>query len=223
MAFASLSILGLYEWNTDVFDNLVLPTGIDRDLLIPEIVTQCADFPLLYPDYDFMKMLIGVWSTKEQNIWTEMLRSENFQYNPIENYDRTEDITRTVSGESETSGSASSTSTDSASSTQEQTSSGTSTNANTSYNSVTFKDANKNTSSGSNSSSDSTETESSASGTDHQETSSSGTERILNRTHGNIGVTTAQQMIQGFREVSDFCTYDFIVNSFKQRFCIQVY
>lgn len=223
MAFASLSILGLYEWNTDVFDNLVLPTGLDRDLLIPEIVTQCADFPLLYPDYDFMKMLIGVWSNKEQHIWTEMLRSEGFQYNPIENYDRTEDITRTVTGESETSGTASSTSTDSASSTQQQTSSGTSTNANTSYNSVTFKDANKNTSSGSNNSTDSTETESSASGTDHQESSSSGTERILNRTHGNIGVTTAQQMIQGFREVSDFCTYDFIVNSFKQRFCIQVY
>ena len=30
---ASLSILGLYEWNEGIFDNLELPDGIDRDIL----------------------------------------------------------------------------------------------------------------------------------------------------------------------------------------------
>lgn len=207
MAFASLSILGLYEWNTDIFANLTLPTGIDRDILIPELVTECSDFPLLYPDYDFMKMLIGVWSSKELKIWTDMLRSENFQYNPIENYDRTEEITREVSGSSESSGSDSRSATDASDSTV--------TAGATAYNSISMQDTAQNVTEV-----DSTSTES---GTNSAESSSSGTEEITSHVHGNIGVTTAQQMIQGFRDITNFCTYDFIIQSFKNRFCIQVY
>lgn len=207
MAFASLSILGLYEWNEGIFDNLVVPEGIDRDLLIPEIVTQCSDFSLLYPDYDFMRMLIGVWSRKEQKIWTDMLQSENFEYNPIENYDRYEEITREVEGDSSSSGQSARTSSN--------TSNGTTTGAQTAYNSITFQDTGKSTSTGSANGTDS--------GTDSGESHSEGTETTTAHLHGNIGVTTAQQMIAGFREISNFCTYDFIVQSFKDRFCIQVY
>ena len=53
----------------------------------------------------------------------------------------------------------------------------------------------------------------SESGSESGENSSSGVETVTNHTHGNIGVTTAQQMIEGFREVSKFCTYDYIVQS----------
>ena len=40
---------------------------------------------------------------------------------------------------------------------------------------------------------------------------------------GNIGVTTSQQMIEQERNVVKFNIYDYIVESFKQRFCILVY
>lgn len=40
---------------------------------------------------------------------------------------------------------------------------------------------------------------------------------------GNIGVTTTQKMIQEQREVVAFNTIDYIVESFKKRFCILVY
>lgn len=231
MAFASLSILGLYEWNTEIFDNLVVPEGIDRDLLIPEIVTQCSDFPLLYPNYDFMKMLIGVWSQKEQNIWTAMLASENFEYNPLENYDKYEEITRTSEGSTESSRTvSSSTDTDSSTSSTSHTegsSTGTNTAAATAYNSITYQDTNKTTAEGSEerdtTASETIDATESTTGSDTGSSSSTGEESVVSHMHGNIGVTTAQQMIQGFREISDFCTYDFIVNSFKMRFCIQVY
>lgn len=205
--FASLSILGLYQYNEGIFDNLELPTGIDRDILIPEICTECSDFALLYPDYDFMRMLIGVWSKKEQRIWSAMLESENFEYNPIENFDRYESITREV--QSESSGSNTSTSSGSSSGT------GNATASQTAFNSDTFKDTSKqvNTNSGQNSSS----------GTDKAEQTASGTETVTSHLHGNIGVTTAQQMIAGFREISNFSTYNYIVESFKNRFCVQVY
>lgn len=207
MAFASISVLGLYTWNDELFDNLVLPEGMSRDVLIPELVTECSDFPLLYPDYDFMKMLIGVWSTKELSIWQAMYRSENFEYNPIENYDRYEQISREVEGSS--SGSASNTRQAIGSN------SGESKVSETAYNTITYQETNKTNSTGSSSESGSDSGESS--------TESSGSETVTSHMHGNIGVTTAQQMIEGYRAVSDFCTYDFIIKSFKNRFCIQVY
>jgi hypothetical protein len=30
-------------------------------------------------------------------------------------------------------------------------------------------------------------------------------------------------MLEGFREISNFCTVKFICDSFKDRFCVQVY
>ena len=41
------------------------------------------------------------------------------------------------------------------------------------------------------------------------------------RAHGNIGVTTTQEMIKQEREISRFNIYDFIIEDFKMRFCIQ--
>lgn len=40
---------------------------------------------------------------------------------------------------------------------------------------------------------------------------------------GNIGVTTSQQMIEAEREIVKFNIYDYIIESFKCRFCILVY
>ena len=207
MAFASLSILGLYEWNTDVFDNLVLPDGMDEDILIPEIVTQCSDFPLLYPNYEFMKMLIGVWSQKELHIWDKLYQTELVDFNPAENYDRYEEISRTAESSSESSSESSNSTTDS--------SNGSSTASATAYNSLTFKDANKTTSTGASTGS--------ATGSDSSESSSDGSEHIVGRMHGNIGTMTFDQILDGSRRAYQFCTYDYIVDSFKMRFCIQVY
>ena len=40
---------------------------------------------------------------------------------------------------------------------------------------------------------------------------------------GNVGVTTTQSMINEQREVVKFNIYDYIIEEFKQRFCIMVY
>ena len=43
------------------------------------------------------------------------------------------------------------------------------------------------------------------------------------RLYGNIGVTTTQQMIEAEREVVKFNIVDYIIGSFKKRFCILIY
>ena len=205
--FASLSIYGLWTYSDTIFDNLNVPTGMDKNTLITQILTDCSDFALIYPNFEFMKMLIGVWSTKEQKIWENLYKSENIEYNPIENYDRNESITRIVnsSAEGTSKGNAVNTSGDKGETTTGQ----------TAYDSDTFKDTNR-VKANSNSNSQSVNSET-------VENTSRGSETVINHTHGNIGVTTAQQMIEGFREVSKYCTYDYIVQSFKDRFCMQVY
>ena len=43
------------------------------------------------------------------------------------------------------------------------------------------------------------------------------------RMWGNIGVTTTQQMIEEERRVSQFNISDYIIESFKRRFCLLIY
>jgi hypothetical protein len=79
----------------------------------------------------------------------------------------------------------------------------TTTGSSTAYDSDTFKDTGKSISSGSNTS------------------SSDGT--YNSRVHGNIGVTTTQQMIEQERRSVEFCMTEYIINDFIDRFCVGVY
>ena len=237
--FASLSIYGLYEYNTQIFDNLTLPEGMEKDDLIPLILSECSDFALIYPNYDFMKMLIGVWSNNEQQIWKRLYESELIEFNPIENYDRYESMTRAITSNSKGTlkGTASSlqndeqqTTTDSNSATSTN-SDGEQINGQTAYDSNTFKDTSraqtKGNSNAANVSNEKGKTQTTSAGVtdrnDSTENESAGNEVVQSRIHGNIGVTQAADMLERYREVIPFCTYDYIVNSFKNRFCVQVY
>lgn len=62
-------------------------------------------------------------------------------------------------------------------------------------------------------------TEDSGTDTENTENSSTHTGRI----HGNIGVTTSQTMIKQEREIAEFNFIDYVVDGFKQRFCLMVY
>lgn len=49
------------------------------------------------------------------------------------------------------------------------------------------------------------------------------TGRYKSRVHGNIGVTTTQQMIEQERRSVEFCMTEYIINDFISRFCVGVY
>lgn len=50
-----------------------------------------------------------------------------------------------------------------------------------------------------------------------------GTETVVTRRYGNQGVTMTQDMLAKEREISLFNLYEYISNSFKNRFCLMVY
>ena len=102
MSSSTLSILGLYQWgmsdNNDIFENLILPDGINKELVTNTILEQCAEFEILYPDFDYMKFSIGLWSQRWYRTFDKWNKDLQIEYNPIHNYDRTEEWTETDKG-----------------------------------------------------------------------------------------------------------------------------
>ena len=100
---AKLSIMGLYNYNPDIFDELTVPTGITKETVIDNILLECYDLELLFPSYNLMKIAIRTWSRTEQPIWQKLYNSENLVYNPIWNVDgdvtETREVTREKTGE----------------------------------------------------------------------------------------------------------------------------
>lgn len=236
---AKLSIMGLYKYNPDIFSDLTVPTGIEKDDVIDNILLECYDFELLFPSYNLMKVAIRNWSRVEQPIWEKLYNTENLEYNPIWNVDgdvtETREVTRAKSGETSDqrtidrdtgeTGTVNSTITD--------TSSGTSSNTHSQagYNSsdlvITEKDDGTTSSSGETVRADTT----GRTGTEDVSETGSGTtseeetvgESLHTRRTGNIGVTTTQQMIREERDVVTFSTIKYITESFKRHFCLLVY
>ena len=82
-----ISILGLYSYDGTIFDDMVLPEGMDHNMAVDEILLRCADLELLYPDADFMKYAISHWSKANSYNFAKMFNTTQLEYNPIWNKD----------------------------------------------------------------------------------------------------------------------------------------
>lgn len=87
---ATMSILGLYNFDTSIFENFKVPANVDKTLAIQTLIFDNAELEIMYPEPDTMKFLIGIWCNKELPIWERIYRATKENYNPIENYNRTE-------------------------------------------------------------------------------------------------------------------------------------
>lgn len=208
MSNITLSVLGLYNYDDTLFDPMVVPSGVDKtNVLIPNLLAELAELEVLYADPEIMKTIIEVWSKKQLPVWTKLMNTVNLEYNPIYNkdgyYEETE--TRDLENSNSTTDTLSATVTDS----------GTNLNQVSAFNSSAFENREKDTLN--NSRTEAQTNTGSSSGTD--------TGEITRERHeyGNIGVTTTQQMIKEEREVVQFNIVNYIIEDFKQRFCVLVY
>lgn len=87
-----ISILGLYEYDSTIFDDMVLPENVDKDDVIDTILFQNAELGLLYTDPVIMKKAITRWSKTAQYKWDKLANTLELEYNPIfnKNYSETE-------------------------------------------------------------------------------------------------------------------------------------
>jgi len=208
MSSSKLTMIGLYEYDPTIFDNLSLPEGLDKDTLVDNILLRSGEFEVIYPDADFMKFSIGAWSRKWNATIVRWVNALAIEYNPLENYNRYEHWTdeRDISGSE---GGSSSGSTGG-------TTGSTTTNKVSAYDAGdTLTTHDQSESHGSDSTSNSGEYSSEHSTDDDLEHDG--------RIHGNIGVTTSQQMLLSELDLGYWNIYEKITDLFLTEFVIPIY
>lgn len=191
-----MTLYGMYQYDPTLFDGVVLPDGMDKTLMVNQIIRQSGD---LFPYYQVppeVKSAITEWFTRRKNNFAKLWQGFTAEYNPIENYDRQEDSTETPNITHTLSNSGQDASTNEADV--------------QGYNGTDYVPNSRTKSSGT----------SSTNGTDTE----SGTRTYTSRIHGNIGVTTSAQMLEGeiaLRKGLDI--YALIAEDFETDNLIQVY
>ena len=219
MATAKITLIGFSNYfeslGDDLFKFLNVPAGIDKQTLVNNILLQGGEFEVLYSDPDFLQSMIGVWSNKWQRTMTKWIDALNVKYSPLENYDRMEEWTDTNTRNSTTdrkeyaNGSDSSTSTGS----------GNTENTRSAYNSSIYQPHDNAASSSTGSNTSTSSTNASGNITDKENELL----KRVGRAHGNIGVTTSQQMLQSELDIAVWNIYEEITNLFMTEFCIYLY
>lgn len=86
-----IGVITIYKENEHLFDDLVLPEGLDKELVIDTILMELGELSIIYSNPKILQSLIGIWSKRRNFVWTEMYKTLLYKYNPIENYNRTEE------------------------------------------------------------------------------------------------------------------------------------
>ena len=254
MSTAKITLIGLEKFlNPDhsIFEDIVLPDGIDKDILTGAILLRCQEFELLYSDPDFLTDAVNIWSRKHYWTFDKWVKALTIEYDPLYNYDRTEEYTDTHSGDFSKSGSGTASGTSSNSSDYTRTDNlsqaddhtrtdnltTTNTHSEKAYNDANFVDSQKDVTSNSgtqrqagtvtNSGTQRNAGSDTGSYSDSNTTGETGTDAYTNihkaRLFGNIGVTTSQQMLQSELDIARWNLYEHIADLFCQEFCVMVY
>lgn len=233
------------EQNMSLFDFLEVPEMLDKEILVDNIIIEAGAFESLYSDIDFIRRKVAVWSARNQRTWEKWASALDIDYDPLENYDRHEEWTDTHEGEKSEASLKTGTSSETESGTDGNTHTYnnvkddhqvrdlTSENKRAAFNSATYENAEKDINSGSEdttrsgSETDSGTNSNTKSGSTSDGVQSSGTDEYLNtrrgRAHGNIGVTTSQQMLQSELDIARWNLYNQITDMFLVEFTLMVF
>lgn len=228
---ATMSLLGLYQNNPNLFLELELPNGVSKDTVIDNLLMETAELEVLYPNPYFMQAAIGTWSLKELPIWKKLYETTVLKYDPIHNYDRkeawTENENTDKEGSSENMGSVSTKTEGNSTQNRNGSVSLNSSHYVSAYNETDFtptaKDSETQNASSTTSQKDSSSVDSSESSSGNTSESEKRSVTRNGEVSGNTGFYTKQKMIEQEREVAMFNIIDHIISSFKNRFCLLIY
>lgn len=242
---ARLTLNGMYQYDPTLFDGVVLPTGYDREALLAEIMQKSGQ---LYPYHQVpyvLKENIRLWFSRNFLNFDRIMAALTAEYDPIENYNRIEAWTRTpnltdkstLSGSDEVAASNKDTTERAYDKLSESvTYKGTDTTEKqvSAFDSSAYQPAEKSidtrTDREDEKTTDGKYTDTTTYGRKDKTTygkvdtvTHNGTESYRSNIHGNIGVTTSQQMITSELELRRVDIYTDIAARFEREFIVQVY
>lgn len=189
-------IRALLDYDNTIFDNMVLPDDVELADVADHIIMKYGDAPLFSPDPSVVKYYIGRWSARRLPLWERYKAAIEADYDPIENYNRIEDTTHTT--------------TPAVKYTTETEPGSTVERFISADNSSTYVPDNKETGSGKD--------------TVTQSTTGYDTFGIDSTIHGNIGVTTSQQMLTSELDlIPRLDLIDYIADDWHSEFNLMIY
>lgn len=213
---ARITLYGFYQYDNTLFDDVVLPSGMDRKILVADIMRTSGDLYTYHQVPEQLKRNITFWFARRLFDFERMFKALRAEYSPIENYDRIEDIIRDY----QNSGRDKETSTLGSSTTSTHTGNDSAEMQVSAYNEEEYTNRDKETQNYNTS----TETKGSGSDTTTTDYGLRRTETEKTRIHGNIGVTTAQQMIMEEMKLrAQYEIYRIITMEFEREFLVQIY
>ena len=208
MSMAKITLIGLENFlncnDMSIFVFLLLPEKIDKITIENSILMELGEYEPLWSDAYFFRNMVGVWSKKWQRTFDRWSNALSIDYNPLENYDRMEEWTDDEKETSLLKGTITGNTT--------TTEHGTNKNDVSAFNDVDYQ-PNERNSIDNNSQDDTTSTSDSNTDTTRKNIR-------MGRAHGNIGVTTSQQMLESELNIAKFNIYESIVDIFASEFCL---
>lgn len=175
----------------------------DKEVLLSTIINRASSFCVLYPNPDYFKLMSDKWWSKWKDAFYRWLLAIQSEYNPLENYDRIEDWTDKIVDDNEIKQTG----------TVGTTGNNTSTNEKSAYDASTYQPVNKVT--------DGISTTDTRNLKDEIDNIRDITHK--GKVHGNIGVTTSQQMLEAELKVRLNNVYDMMTDCFIKDLLIAVY
>lgn len=212
-----INITSLYGYDF-IFEKMKIDDRLDRDVVINSIMDYNGEFIPQYPEGTLFQTKIGTWSSRIYDGVKRMIDALEAEYNPIENTDRYDEWTETTDTEQshnvsrETSNNRNEDYTENGDSTSETSVSAYDSSTYTPRDKVVSQNGKTNTGSVNDN------------GNESEDMSGNGkeTKTYSQHMHGNIGVTSNQQMITQELDLRRFNIYTYIAEDFFENLMIGV-
>lgn len=189
----------MHLWDGDLFDNITLPSGMDKTTVVNQIMLDNGLLEVVYPQHELLKGLIKAHFLARQLDYQRLWDAVSQTYNPLYNLDRKNTLTEKTERTENTTGNTTSNATQS---TEQKVSA---------FDSSTYQPSEQM----SGNTSDTTDATTDSQGQD--------VHTLESHEEGSIGVITPQDMLRReFNIRRDWNIYKFISMDFRDQFMIQL-
>lgn len=234
MSIAKITLIGMNNYDNSLFDNLKFE-NVDHETMVNTILLNCGEFEVLYPNIETLKNMFTLFSSKWSRTVSKWVSALNTEYKPLENYDRYENFggseTELENGNEThlTNGNETITNNGNTILSRSGTDNNDVENKTSAFNANDYQPNEKTITQIKHGSSDKNDVNLNQTRTPNiteirtPNIKRTRTPNLENHIHGNIGVTTSQQMLESELRLQYWNLYNKISNLFMKEFCIMVY
>lgn len=234
MSIAKLTLIGMNNYDNSLFDNLRFE-NVDHETMVNTILLNCGEFEVLYPNIETLKNMFTLFSNKWSRTVSKWVSALNTEYKPLENYDRYENFggseTELENGNEThlTNGNETITNNGNTILSRSGKDNNDEESKTSAFNTNDYQPSEKTTTQINYGSSDKNDVNLSQTRTPNiteirtPNIKKTRTPNLENHIHGNIGVTTSQQMLESELQLQYWNLYNKISNLFMKEFCIMMY